>query len=88
MKLIICSIYDSKAEAFMQPLFFQAKGQAVRSFADAVNQDGNFKNHPDDYTLFCIGSYDDATGLLEPIAPESLGNGVQYSNAAPLSLSK
>lgn len=87
MKMVICSIWDSKAEVFSQPMFFQAKGQAVRSFSDAVNEEGNFKKHPEDFTLFVLGEFDDNTGLISAQPPETLGNGVQYVTS-PLSLVK
>lgn len=78
MKLIICAIHDTKAEAFAQPMFFQAVGQAVRAFIDAVS-DGdpksNLANHPEDFNLFRIGTYDDQTGEIVPEAPFHLGNG-------------
>lgn len=81
MKMVICSIRDSKSEVFSQPMFFQADGQAVRAFSDAVNgseDNNNFAKHPDDYTLFRIGFFDDVTGIIEPIPPETLGNGAIF----------
>lgn len=77
MKLLAVAIYDAKALGFTQPLFVQALGQAVRSFSDSVN-DGKseFARHPEDYTMFHVGSYDDATGLLEALpTPVSLALG-------------
>lgn len=77
-QLKICSIYDSKAEAWMNPLFFQATGQAIRSFGDAI-ADGksDFARHPEDYTLFLLGSFDGQTGKLEVLqAPVALVTGV------------
>lgn len=79
MKMVICSIHDTKAEAFSQPMFFQAVGQALRSFIDAVTdeRDGNnnFAKHPEDFNLFRIGTFDDQTGEIVPEAPFHLGNG-------------
>lgn len=78
MKLVICSIHDTKAEAFSQPMFFQAVGQALRAFIDAVS-DGdpksNFAMHPEDFNLFRIGTFDDQTGEIIPEPPFHLGNG-------------
>lgn len=85
MKLVICSIHDSKAECFSQPMFFQAVGQALRSFIDAVS-DGDPKNnlsvHPEDFNLFRIGLFDDQTGELISEPPFHLGNGRVLSSRA------
>lgn len=80
MKFHIFSIYDSKAEAYNTPLFLPAKGQAIRAFEDQVNQEGSeIGKHPEDYTLFCIGTYEDSTGLLEPYeTPQSLGVAIEF----------
>ena len=81
--LRMCSIYDCKAEAWLTPMFFQAKGQAIRSFSDAVNGESEFAKHPDDYTLFCLGTFDDSCGEFKlEKTPESLGLGVNFLRGA------
>jgi hypothetical protein len=62
----IVAIYDTKAEAFSQPVFVQSHGAAVRSFSDQVNGggDNNLANHPEDFTLFAFGEFDDSTGVF------------------------
>lgn len=59
------AIYDKAVGAFMAPFFCRSKGEAVRSFMDACS-DGktNFCQHPDDFRLFHLGSFDDVTGVL------------------------
>lgn len=81
MRLVACSIRDAAAEAWLTPMFFQSKGQAVRSFTDAVNsQEGDFGKHPEDYTLFAIGEFDPDSGTLVVYkdGPASLGVGVNF----------
>jgi len=75
MRLLAFSVRDSKAEAFMRPFFAPTKGLAVRGFRDAVNTKGEPMNaHPDDYTLFQIGEFDETSGELVKLAsPVSLG---------------
>lgn len=70
MKMAMCSIYDIKAEAWLNPMFFLSKGQASRSFTDVVN-DGKseFSAHPEDYTLFLLGYFHQDTGAVEVIVP-------------------
>jgi len=82
MVKVIASIYDAKAEAWMTPMFFLSKAQAMRSFSDAVN-DGksDFSNHPGDYTLFVLGTFDERSGEVLPVAtPESLGLGINFKH--------
>lgn len=79
MKLVIISIHDAKAEAFLNPLVFQAKAQALRGFQDAVrNPEHEMHKHPEDYTMFFCGWFDPETGQLEPAQPIlALANGVE-----------
>lgn len=72
MKLTICCIQDKKAQAWMNPLFFQSAEQGIRSFGDAVNSEGDFAKHPEDYVLYKLGEFDQRTGELRCEAPEAL----------------
>jgi len=82
MKYKVYAVHDTKAEAYMMPFFMTTEGQAVRGFADAVNNpETPFGQHPYDYTLFHIGEYSDAKGELIPCTPRSLGNGVELQTA-------
>ncbi len=79
MKHKMFVIYDSAANAYMQPWFLTQEGMALRAFSDCVNdKEHNFGRHPEDYTLFNIGEFDDATAKVEWISPLSLGNGIAY----------
>lgn len=56
------SVYDSKAELYMQPFFMHTKGHAHRAWEDTVNDPKTqFNQHPSDFTLFEIGTFDDLT---------------------------
>lgn len=75
--LVACSVRDSKTEAYMTPMFFQSRAQAVRSFQDAVNEKGSdFNKHSEDFVLFVVGEFNPETGTLVGCAPESLGVGL------------
>jgi hypothetical protein len=80
MKLLVFSVFDSKAEVYGTPIFFPTKGLATRAFEDQCNKpDSPICQHPGDYTLFCIGEFDPDTGSLIPLgSPSSLGTGVEY----------
>lgn len=78
MKHNIYSIYDTKAECYTLPFYYQHDGQALRIFSDWVNDDSNpFSKHPEDYTLFKIGIYDETNATLEQSKIESLSTGIQ-----------
>lgn len=78
MKLQICAIYDSKAEAWLNPMVFQSNGQALRSFEDAVkNTESDFGRHPEDYSLFLLGSFEQRNGEIQVQVPMvHLANGM------------
>ncbi len=65
MIMKICTIYDAKGEAFFQPMFFQSVAQAERSFQDATAKpDSDIGMHPEDYSLFLVGEFDQRTGQI------------------------
>lgn len=69
MKVEIFSVFDSKAKAFMQPFYATAPGLAQRMFRDLVNGgQGAVSQYPEDFTLFHIGTFDDATGQVVALA--------------------
>lgn len=80
MVVKIFSIYDSKVEAFMQPFFMASKGAALRAFTELVNdKTTTISKNPEDYTLFEIGSFDDANGQVDKvITPVSLGIAIEF----------
>lgn len=69
-KILIFAIFDKKAAAYMAPFYFPQKGQALRAFEDSVNdpQSGFFK-HPEDYSLFQLGEYNDTSGEIVSSKP-------------------
>ncbi len=79
MILLAFAIWDAAAEAYLPPMFMTTKGQAIRSFADAVNEEGHqFARHADDYTLFHVGQFNQDTGMFTPMEPDSMGNALTF----------
>lgn len=65
MMLKMYSVFDSKAAAFLPPFFMHTDNVAKRTFSDCANDPQHmFSKHPEDYTLFCLGSFDDVTGVV------------------------
>lgn len=72
MKLVIVAVRDAAVGTFHAPMFFRSRGEAIRSFTDAVNDPkASFGKHAADYDLFDLGDFDDETGLfhLDAAAP-------------------
>ena len=68
MKMIVVSIKDRAADAYGRPFYVPSVGVAIRSFQDEVNrdsEDNQMYHHSDDFDLFELGSFDDATGLFD-----------------------
>lgn len=62
----VYTIFDSAAAAFLPPIFLHRDEMAIRAIRDAAkNPQHEFARNPADYTLFCIGSWDDNTGTIE-----------------------
>lgn len=64
----VFSVYDVAAETFGPPITTAAVGLAVRSFTDAVNavaKESPIAQHPKDFQLFHLGSFDETMGKFE-----------------------
>lgn len=79
---MILAVRDGKVGAFMRPMFVQSVGQGVRTFADEVNRVGDdnlMHRHPEDFSLWCFGDYDDSESphfdILET-GPECVGKAI------------
>jgi hypothetical protein len=78
MEIKVFTIYDEKAEAYLQPFFSDTHGLAIRSITDLVNDPNhNFCKYAADFTLFQIGTFDNKTGMITEDR-QSLGSLVEY----------
>lgn len=63
----VYSIHDKGVNAFSPPFFARARGEALRSFMQACNDERHtIHNYPLDYSLCYLGLFDDASGILTP----------------------
>lgn len=75
----IFAIFDSKAEAYLQPFFSQNKATAIRAFSASIVKDQGFRDHAEDYTLFQIGEWNERLGELVNFESNlALGNGLEF----------
>lgn len=80
MILRIYSVFDSKLATFDLPFYMLTDAAAIRAFSDEVNkptvqQHQKWNEHPEDYSLFCLGEFDDSSGTLDKMLPLSLVTG-------------
>lgn len=69
----IYTVYDKATKAFLQPFFSQTDGSAIRAVKAVVNTpDHTFNHNPEDYTLFKLGTFDDAGAVYETHSPMKL----------------
>lgn len=78
MKLNAYTIYDVASGTYMRPFFTSADGEATRGFKDiATDANHAVGQHPEDYTLFRVGTWNDVTGKLEGEELEKLMTGLE-----------
>lgn len=59
------SLYDVKALTYSPPFYCAAHGQAVRMVMDLAGDNNTMVGrHPADFTLFCVGRFNDQSGEL------------------------
>lgn len=83
MTQFIFSVYDSAAEAFLPPFFVPAIALAIRTFKQTANTpEHHFNQHPSDFTLFELGTFDQSTGAITTHAtPTSHGLAITHIEA-------
>lgn len=73
MKKMIYTVYDSVTEVYWHPFFAFNHEEAKRTIGNAVNApaDNDLSLHPEDFTLYCIGTFNDQVNevILEPLIP-------------------
>jgi hypothetical protein len=66
MILEVFTVYDSAVKAYLPPFYGRSKGEAIRSFTEAVNDRGHqFNKYPADYSLWHLGKFDDSNAAFK-----------------------
>ena len=59
------SVWDQGTESFLRPFTATADGEATRLFKDICNTpDHPMARHPEHYTLYNIGEFDEINGVF------------------------
>lgn len=62
---VVCSVYDTACAVYMRPIFALSDAEAVRTFSDiSVAADHPIGEHPEDYSLVRLGTFDDTKGIF------------------------
>lgn len=78
MKHNIYSVYDIAAMLYQKPFVAGTHGEVTRSFADIVQDEKHpIGQHPEDYTLYSLGTFNDATGEITPNDPEKIATALE-----------
>lgn len=65
MNLNMYTIRDSASEAYTRPFFARAHGEAIRNFENEIKREGPLQDHPEHFSLWFVGSFDDNTGVFQ-----------------------
>lgn len=61
----IYSIYDAKANAYMEPWFLPTEPMAIRAFTDVARDEATpIGTHPEDYHLVQVGTWNPKKGTI------------------------
>lgn len=73
----LITIKDEATELFTPPVAVDTTAQALRMFADLINNpDTEHNRHPGDFDLYILGVFDPATGKIDSSEPQRLMRGV------------
>ena len=63
MEFLVVAIKDKATERFMQPIFVETRQAAVRWFNHIITTTEMFKDNPQDFELWQLGTFDDKLGI-------------------------
>jgi hypothetical protein len=91
MKLKVYAIFDSASGVYDGPFKARGHGEIIRMFSDlAVSADHPIGKHPEHFSLYFIGEFDDTDAVLEKVNKQVMVTGeeavAQSRKIAPGSL--
>ena len=82
MRQNVYSIRDRCSAVYDRPWVAHSDAAAIRSFTDiATDKEHPIGRHPEDFTLFRIGTWDEALGELKGEPAEKVVNGAEVTTA-------
>lgn len=81
MTISVYCVFDLKAKVNDVPFFHRNDATAQRYFAEMVNHDDHpYNKNPEDFSLWLVGTFDQAERLLEGELPKLLAEGLHLRN--------
>lgn len=78
MKLNLYAIIDTASGVYDGPIPGKADGFVIRQFSDmACNAEHQIGQHPEDYSLIKVGTWNDGTGELEDLQNITMITGLE-----------
>lgn len=75
--MLLVVINDVKSRHTSAPVAVENRDIAIRDFATLVNSPQSMQHkYPDDFSLFCVGEYNDCNKSITSVSPELLVNAV------------
>ena len=71
----VVAVKDELTNSFLSPTFIESIEEAERLFSYQINTIGLWKENPEDFSLYHIGTFDQETGSLIGIAPVKVAGG-------------
>lgn len=79
MKTKLFAVHDVAAGAYLQPHSFPTVAVAIRSFGQGCSDpNSGFHVHPHDFSLHCIGEFDELTGFITPCEPVCVSKALDF----------
>lgn len=78
------SIYDNAAKAYLPPIHFRTRGEAIRAVTESLRDPQHqFSKHSPDFALFELGEFDDSSAAFSLLpSPQSLGVLTEFRDQA------
>jgi len=78
MKLNMYSIFDTASGSYQRPIFARADGEIMREFQNiCVDEKHPCGEHPEDYSLIRVGTFDDQDGKINNEENSTLATGLE-----------
>ena len=62
----IVTIFDNQVEVYSNPTVSTNMIATKRSVIDLLNEDNVYAKHPEHFSLFILGTWDEVSGALKP----------------------
>lgn len=80
MEFLVVAIKDLVTGRFLQPIYAENEGSAKRWFNQVLNNTDMFKDNPEDFEVYQLGTFKDDFGMSAMPEPKKLFTGKEITN--------